>query len=118
MSVFETKVINIGSEAPMFLEEKMIVLFGENAPDDLADYTYNIELNPVNEPIRPGMDLIIDNDTFKITAVGDVVNKNLADLGHITLKFDGSETPELAGTLYLEEKEAPNMSIDSTIVIQ
>ena len=42
MSVFTTKVQSIGPEAELFKEEKMVILFGKDAPDALADYCYNV----------------------------------------------------------------------------
>ena len=51
MSVFTTKVQSIGPEAELFKEEKMVILFGKDAPDALADYCYNIEVQPVTEAI-------------------------------------------------------------------
>ncbi|HHW02163.1 MAG TPA: hypothetical protein GXX35_05065 [Thermoanaerobacterales bacterium] len=36
-----------------------------------------------------------------ITAVGDVANKNLKDLGHVVLNFNGNTTPELPGYIHL-----------------
>ncbi|MDN6408840.1 MAG: PTS glucitol/sorbitol transporter subunit IIA, partial [Tetragenococcus halophilus] len=33
MTVFETEIISIGSEAELFKDEKMLILFGKNAPD-------------------------------------------------------------------------------------
>lgn len=118
MKVYETKVVDLGSEAAMFLEENMLILFGEEVPKDLANYSYIIKVNTLNGTIESGMDVIIDGKTYKITAVGDVVNKNLSNLGHITLKFDGSTKAELPGTLYLEEKALPNVNLGSTITVQ
>lgn len=118
MSVFETNVINIGNEAELFKSENMIILFGSNAPDDLADYCYNIELNGVKDSIQEGQTLSVGNENYIITAVGNVVEKNLKDLGHITIKFDGSNEATLAGTLYVEEKELPEISIGTEITIK
>ena len=36
-----------------------------------------------------------------MTAVGSVATQNLAELGHVTLKFDGQRIPELPGSIYL-----------------
>ena len=107
MSVFETTVTGIGKEAELFKTEKMVILFGENAPESLADYCYNIEMKRATAEIKAGMILSFDDVLYSITAVGDVVRKNLDDLGHITIKFDGSNSPELPGTLYVEAKELP-----------
>ncbi|MBL1229705.1 PTS glucitol/sorbitol transporter subunit IIA [Enterococcus sp. BWB1-3] len=116
--IFETYVTNIGSEADMFREENMLIFFGDEAPEMLADYCYNIELKPSSGEILPGMDFVFDNQSYKITAVGEVVKKNLDALGHITLRFDGSNKAELPGTLYVERKTMPAIQVGTTIGIK
>lgn len=115
--IFETQVTNIGPEAQMFRSENMLILFGDEAPETLADYCYNIDLQASTSDILPGMIFSFDEQSYKITAVGDVVKKNLDDLGHITLRFDGSAEAELPGTLYVEEKEMPLIEVGTKISI-
>lgn len=117
MSIYKTNITNVGSDAEMFVAEEMIILFGENTPDDLKDYVYNIVVTPLNGEILPGQNLLIDGEAFEITAVGNVVEQNLGQLGHITLKFDGAEQAELPGTLYLEAKPVPILQENSTLEI-
>ncbi|MGI8386516.1 PTS glucitol/sorbitol transporter subunit IIA [Robertmurraya sp. P23] len=100
---YETKINKLGPSVSEFLGEKMFILFGENAPIELAEYCLLIDVNPVEGDIVVGDILKMGNKEYSITAVGDAVKKNLVSLGHITLKFDGSQSPELPGTLYLEE---------------
>ncbi|GAE93070.1 PTS system [Gracilibacillus boraciitolerans JCM 21714] len=102
---FETQVNKIGSSVADFLGEKILILFDENAPTELSDYCLSITVNDVDNEIKVGDILQIGNNKYNITSVGDAVEKNLTSLGHITLKFDGSEDPELPGTLYLEDTE-------------
>ncbi|WP_313631115.1 PTS glucitol/sorbitol transporter subunit IIA [Enterococcus devriesei] len=116
--IYETQVTKIGPEAEMFQAEGMFIFFGDEAPDTLADYCYNIDLIPSTGEILPGMNFFFDDQVFEITAVGDVVKKNLDDLGHITLRFDGSTLAELPGTLYVEEKTMPTIQIGTRIGIQ
>lgn len=118
MTVYETKIVSIGSDAEMFKAEEMMVLFGKDAPEDLADYSYIIDVNAINGNIEAGMVVSLDDQSYGITAVGDVVEKNLGNLGHITLKFDGSDEPTLPGTLHLESKELPDVKVGTTITIQ
>lgn len=118
MTVYETKIVSIGSDAEMFKGEEMMILFGDDAPDDLADYSYIIDINPIDGNIESGMVVSLDEQSYEITAVGDVVEKNLGNLGHITLKFDGSQEPTLPGTLHLESKELPDVEVGTTITIQ
>ncbi|MGX7075634.1 MULTISPECIES: PTS glucitol/sorbitol transporter subunit IIA [Globicatella] len=117
MAIYQTKVVNIGSEAKMFIEEKMVVLFGENAPAELADYTFNIIVNPLDGEIEPGMKLRINNQEYIVTAVGNAVKKNLEDLGHITIRFTGEKVAELAGTLYVEDKQIDDIQIGTEIAL-
>ena len=117
MTLYKTKVINIGNEAEMFREEGMIILFGENAPESLSDYCYNIKVEPVAGEIEAGMELNIGSEKYSVTAVGSVVRKNLSELGHITIKFDGSREAELPGTLYVEDRALPEITIGEEISI-
>lgn len=116
--VYETEIVDFGSSAEMFKAENMMILFGDNAPDDLADYSYIINIRPVEGSIEPGMVVSIGEKSYEITAVGNVVEKNLGDLGHITLKFDGATEAELPGTLYLEDAALPDLAVGTKIKIQ
>lgn len=117
MTLYQTKIVDQGSDAAMFKTENMMILFGENAPAELADYAYIIEVNPVNGPIKAGMIMTFNDIAYEVTAVGNVVDQNLANLGHITLKFDGATEAELPGTLYLEAKALPEATVGTTITI-
>jgi glucitol/sorbitol PTS system EIIA component len=114
---FDTQINNIGPSVTDFLGEKMLILFGENAPAELAEYCLLINVKNVEDDIEVGDKLLLGNHEYKITAVGDAVKKNLSSLGHITLKFDGSENPELPGTLYLEDKEIQEVKLGDQIRI-
>ncbi|MFT8319841.1 MAG: PTS glucitol/sorbitol transporter subunit IIA [Bacillus sp. (in: firmicutes)] len=116
-TIYENKVQSIGAFANSFLEEKMIILFGNEAPQDLRDFCYNIQVVHVDGEIKPGQKLYINSDKFEITSVGDVVQRNLTTLGHISIRFDGSTIPELPGTLYLENKDVPTIELGTELKI-
>jgi glucitol/sorbitol PTS system EIIA component len=116
-TIYENKVKNIGPMASTFLEEKMFILFGTEAPQDLKDFCYNIEVVDADGEIKEGQKLVIHNEEFEITAVGNLVQRNLTTLGHITLRFDGTTTPELPGTLYLENKNIPSIDLGTEFKI-
>jgi len=98
---YETKILEVGSEARGFKDINMAILFGDEAPDALRSSCFIINVNKILEPIE----------------VGDVMNTNLGNLGHTAIVFDGSTTPELAGSLYLEEKTYPELDVGTTIKI-
>ncbi|MET1249338.1 PTS glucitol/sorbitol transporter subunit IIA [Sporolactobacillus sp. STCC-11] len=118
IEIYKTEIKSIGNLAKDFLQEKMLILFGSEAPDGLKDYCFGIDVKSVHDAIQTGQYLFIDDSRFKITAVGRLVQKNLADLGHITMRFDGSTKADLAGTLYLENNPIPNIDIGTQITIE
>ena len=117
MTIFETKVNRYGENAAAFKEENMVVLFGNDAPADLADFCYIIDVNPINGEIEAGDILSLDDSEYAITAVGNVVKTNLTNLGHITLNFNGETEAEVAGTLYVEKKEIVDLKEGSIVKI-
>lgn len=78
IKVFETRVTAIGSEAAdMINAANMLILFGQGAPADLADFCYTIDNKQVSGSISVGGQLVIDQMAYDITAVGAVVEKIL-----------------------------------------
>ncbi|MFO6498860.1 MULTISPECIES: PTS glucitol/sorbitol transporter subunit IIA [Bacillus] len=116
--LYKTTVNKIGVLSSAFADENMLILFGEGAPEELVDYCLSIDINPVESDFKEGDELLLGGKSYKVTAVGGAVAQNLASLGHITLKFDGSHAAELPGTLYLEEKPLPEVLVGDTIQIQ
>lgn len=116
-TIYENKVKSIGPFANSFLEEKMLILFGTGAPQDLKDFCYHIDVVEAEGEIQAGDKLFINHVPFEITSAGNLVQRNLTTLGHITLRFDGSTTPELPGTLYLENKEIPAIETGTELKI-
>lgn len=116
-TVYQTTINKVGSSVSDFLGENMFILFGDNAPAELADYCLLIHVNGIDGEIEQGDALVLNGREHKVTAVGDAVKKNLGSLGHITLKFDGSDTPELPGTLYLEKTDIQVPEAGSVIQI-
>ena len=116
--IYKTKINKIGALASAFSDEKMLILFGEGAPEELKDYCLSIDIQPVEEDVMKGDELLLGGESYKVTAVGEAVAQNLANLGHITLKFDGASTAELPGTLYLEQKELPKVLAGDWIQIK
>ena len=100
--IFEAKVIQVGPEAQNMIQDaNMLILFGEEAPEDLAEYCFKIDNKDLLGSIQKGGKLVVDSEEYLITAVGNVVEKNLTGLGHITISFDASEEGSLPGTLHV-----------------
>lgn len=79
--IFEAKVIQVGPEAQNMIQDaNMLILFGEEAPGDLAEYCFKIDNKNLLGSILEGGKLVVDNQEYSITAVGNVVEKNLTGL--------------------------------------
>ncbi|GAB2026308.1 PTS glucitol/sorbitol transporter subunit IIA [Lactovum odontotermitis] len=116
--IFETKVVQVGTQAPTLLQEaNMIILFGLEAPADLAEYCYKITNKNLCDSIEKNDMLMLGGKRFQITAVGAVVEQNLKTLGHITISFDGAEQATLPGTLHVKAEQEIEIGQDSVIQI-
>ncbi|MBY5004939.1 PTS glucitol/sorbitol transporter subunit IIA [Streptococcus suis] len=114
--IFEANIVSIGAQAPeMITEANMLILFGMEAPVDLADYCYKISNKDLSGSIQVGGRLVIDGVEYPITAVGSVVEQNLAALGHITIALDGSTEGSLPGTLHVAAGQVPELDTNSVI---
>lgn len=115
--VYQTTVTGIGELATAFFSEKMIILFKDNVPEELADYCILHSGNTMYGSVQAGDWLRIGDKEYRIVFVGDEVEQNLSNLGHITLRFDG-QTDGLGGSVYLEDRELPQLRVGDCISIE
>lgn len=115
--IYENQVKALGSCVDEFKDADLFILFGDNAPEELRDYCYSVSVNPINGTIAAGQTLRIDDHAYKITAVGEEAPVTLAGLGHCTINFSGQTAVDLPGTIYVEHKPKPEISIGTVIQI-
>lgn len=115
MVKFEAKVTTIGPFTQEFLDHNIIVLFGENAPDELIEFSVIHDGKTVHAPVVVGDVIQINDEQFSILAVGEVANDNFKNLGHLVLKFNGETEVEMPGDVCVEERPLPPVAIGSAI---
>ena len=115
--IYENEIKALGESVSDFVGGNMFIIFGENAPEELREYCYLVSVNPVCGDIEPGQILKIDDNEYKITAVGAEAPRTLARLGHMTVNMSGRSNSILPGTLYTEHAEVPEMGVGTKIVI-
>ena len=76
-----------------------------------------MSVNPINGTIAAGQYLQIDEQEYRITAVGEEAPVTLAGLGHMTINMSVKTTAELPGSLYTEEAEVPDIRVGTRIAI-
>jgi PTS system glucitol/sorbitol-specific IIA component len=116
--IYQTKVEEIGDQVNSFLDEGMFILFGEGAPDALKDYCYIVDITASTGVIEPGQHLHLGDELFAITAVGEVARQNLDGLGHITVVFNGATEADMHGSVYVEAKAPPRLTVGTVITIE
>lgn len=99
--IWQATISSVGEYAACFLSEKRLILFSDNAPKDIRDYCITHHGGELINPLSIHQNIVLFGITYSISAIGDVADKNLKELGHITLLFDGAENAELPGNIHL-----------------
>lgn len=116
--ILEADVVYVGSNVQKFLDERIMLVFGnESVNDAVREYSFLIEKVSLSSQIRKGHILKLNDEEYKITSVGTIVDENLSTIHHITLKFNNSVVAEFPGTLYLEDKPVKKLSAGDKLTI-
>ncbi|HIW29766.1 MAG TPA: PTS glucitol/sorbitol transporter subunit IIA [Candidatus Luteococcus avicola] len=117
--IFRTTVTDAGEQAGAFIADGLFVTFGQGVPDSLKDFCFIIEMNPVEQPLAVGQNLLVDGVSYPITAVGEAAHKNLEGLGHVTVNVTGGDTAGLAGAIHIDcAGNPPQLQVGSVLTIE
>lgn len=114
--IYHTTVQAVGSDVSAFAKKGFLITFGEPALVSLKDFCYFVEVNSVAGEIKPGNRLVIDDNEYKITEVGEIAAENLGKLGHLTVFFNGDREC-LPGSICVEKGQIPQLQVGSRISI-
>ena len=114
---YDRRVTSVGELIDEFVSAGILIFFGAGAPEELAEFSVIHEGAPLLEPVAPGDVVTVANETYTVLAVGVVVNTNLANLGHLVLKANGLDAPELPGDVCVEAKPFPAVAAGDTFSI-
>lgn len=109
MEKFKSEIVKIGEEALDFLEKDMLIFFDETAPIELKEISIVHRCLERNEKITTGDKVLIGNQSYRVTAVGEEANRTLKEMGHFTMKFNGFSRAELPGIIHVEKGEKPKI---------
>ena len=117
--IYSSKIVELGGQVTDFISAaKMIILFQESmALPELRDSCVLHTGNTLTDTIKVGDVFKIGSAEFKILKVGSEVQKNLMNLGHITIKFDGGKGDVLEGSLHVEDKPIPEIKVGEELSI-
>lgn len=112
----QTKIQKIGAQA-ISEKDPMIILFGEEATESIAEVAVLQTWNKAEEvTLKDGDALEFGSEHYQIDFVGKLANENLNSIGHVTLIFeDVPDEDKLANGLYLTPHQLPNLTVGETI---
>lgn len=114
---YEMKVVSVGPMVREFTTNGILVFFGEGAPEELMDFSIIHRSSGLKEPVAPGDKVLIGSMSYKVLAVGEVANENIANLGHVIIKTNGLTEPELPGDICVESRILPTIAVGNRIQI-
>lgn len=114
---YKTKIVGIGELAQDFLEEKILIVFNENAPAELAEISVRHTIAPLEQDVKVGDVVLFGENEYVVTAVGDEANSTLKSMGHCTLSFNGYDKPMLPGHIELSGECIPSPKIGDVFEI-
>ena len=117
MQIYSSKIVRIGDQANLFLDEGIVVFFGDNAPEELQDFAVIHKLNEISEEIIVGSKILLSDANLEVTAVGPVANENFKNLGHLVLKLDSATKAALPGDVSCKYDKKPVIEIGDRLEI-
>ncbi len=117
----DTTVTAVGPMTGEFLDEGIVVLFGDDAPEELQEVAVVHRATVNVGGVSPGDVVTVTqgDETTEMTvlAVGDVANDNLTGLGHLVLKRNGSTEAALPGDVCCDTGPVPRFSPGDRITV-
>ncbi len=88
---FEATVREVGEQVEDFLDARMLIFFGENAPPELREVSVVLSVSTMDpSPVLvPGRLLTIGQGNLTIEEVGSAAEENFRLLTHVVLATEG-----------------------------
>lgn len=114
---YESEVVEVGGEVPSFVEAGVLVWFHADAPEELRWFSVLHRPTTTTGGVAPGDVVWIDDHALRVTAVGEVANQNLVQLGHLDLKANGALQAPLPGDVCVERGPLPPVRVGTRLRI-
>ena len=115
--VYSTTVTAVGELVPDFAEQGVLVFFGENAPQELREFSIIHTPDVQTRAPQVGDTITLANNKYNVLAVGSVASDNLLNLGHLDLKANGLAEPEMPGDVNVEATMLPTVQIGDRLIV-
>jgi glucitol/sorbitol PTS system EIIA component len=119
IKVTKSIVKEIGLLVPTFKEDKILILFGPQAPKELREMAVIHEFEDLGEePLKEGGTIQFGDESFTITALGNLANKNFKELGHISIYFQEPMDNVLPGAVFAAPHTFPTINEGTVIALK
>lgn len=118
MIKYQANITAIGPLVSEFVEAGVLVFFGSNAPEELAEFAILHDGTKLEGAVTPGDRISLDGHSYGVLAVGEVANQNLEALGHLVIKFNGQTQPEMPGDVCAEAVPVPPLHVGMRFQIE
>jgi PTS system glucitol/sorbitol-specific IIA component len=115
---YQSTVTGVGELAGEFFNEGIVVLFGEDAPEELREVAVIHAPRITHGGLRPGDRIVLGDEILSITAVGPVANDNLVNIGHLVIKRNGADTHAQPGDVCCDVGLIPDLASGDEIRIE
>lgn len=110
-------VVSVGELASEFFDAGIVVLFGEDAPEELAEFAVIHRPTTTDGGLAAGDRIHLGDEVITVLAVGGVADENLINLGHLSLKRNGAHEAALPGDVCCDEGPIPSLQPGDAIRI-
>ena len=114
---YKTTVTKIGESYGDIFEQGLIIVFNENAPEELAELSALHTAAELSADVKPGDEVVLGDKRYAVTAVGAEANHTLKKMGHCTFVFTGADAAELDGHVVLKGNGLPELKPGSPFEI-
>lgn len=115
--VYSSTVTSVGALVSDFRDQGLLVWFGENAPEELHEFSILHKVDIHKRAPMVGDAVALNEDIFTVLAVGSVASENLLNLGHLDLKANGLPVAELPGDVNVEARELPMVKVGDRLQV-
>jgi glucitol/sorbitol PTS system EIIA component len=115
---YQSTVTGVGELAGEFFAEGIVVLFGDDAPEELREVAVVHAPRITDGGVKPGDRIVRGDETLTVTAVGPVANENLVNLGHLVIKRNGATTHAQPGDVCCDQGVIPKLAPGDEIRIE
>lgn len=110
--IYRSTITTIGEGTQDMFDAGVYILFGEPVPPALADISVvHAGAKDAAPDIRPGDKLLLGGAEIVIDEVGDIANKNIAELGHAVVYLNSPGQKLLPGAIKASSEQTPQPAV-------